>query len=285
MKLLKFALLFCLYTTILCGQQEVPGYIVSLEGDTLRGRIVITDSKIKFRCKGEKSNFLRCDLEDYGYYGNNVFFSKPDIIVPAKKAETQGTIVLATGDTLDNFNIYSIRPESIRGYFEYPKYIDFEAKSGKLSELIIERSNQEHKIDLIEVKSRSKSGELIPLYAVRSFDKGLKAFNVSSYLPYSKSQKKYDPHIFLGFGIIGIAISEVIKENQELKIINTNGGFDDWIIHKNGKVYMISSIIEWKKKFDTIFENDIGFTKYLEKHKIKRSKIKTILKAYGDFIE
>ena len=123
MNLAKLTLLFCFFTTILCGQQEVPGYIVKLEGDTLHGRIVIDDKKIKFRHEGVKTKYLRSEIADYGYYGNKVFFSRPDEVTPTPASKIEASLVLISGDTLPDFRLQKIHPDYIVGYFEYPKYV------------------------------------------------------------------------------------------------------------------------------------------------------------------
>jgi hypothetical protein len=280
---IKLTLLFSLFTTIIFGQQEYPGYVVRLEGDTLRGRIVITPDIIKFRYEGVKTKYSRSELSDYGYYANKVFFPKPDKNPPTKKSETKGIIVLVTGDTLHNFYITSIRPENIRGYFEYPNYIDYQASDNELSELIIKSETRNDLIDLIVVEDFPKKGGTFFMYAKRVFDSGLRAYNIDNRHPFNKLPNKSPDTYFPAFGIVGAVATELIKENYEPELINTNGGYDDWIIYKNGKVYNINSIPEWKKKFTFIFEGDIGFPEYLEKNKIKRTNIRAILKAYGDF--
>lgn len=282
MNLIKLTLLFCFFTTVLCGQQEVPGYVVLLEGDTIRGRIVITYNKIKFRHEGVKSKYLRSELADYGYYGNQVFFSKPDKITPEPKSEIKASIVVVRGDTLQDFYVHSIHPDYIVGYFEYPKYILYEANKEELLELIIHEEEGDVAMGLVRIKDYPKEGDLHFIYAERIYSKGLSAYNIDSNHPY---ETRFRATVFvpLSKAAIPTAITLTLVSTAITVGVN-NERSNDWIIYKNERTYYINSLQEWNRAFDYIFAGDLRFDTYLNNNNVRRSQIEKVLIAYGDFI-
>lgn len=283
MNLIKLTLFFCLFTTILCGQQEYPGYVVLLQGDTLRGRVVIGKEKIKFRQDGFKAKYLKTQLNDYGYYGNKVFFSKPDEIRPEPKSETKASIVVVTGDTLQDFRVYSIHPDYIIGYFEYPKYILYEANKEELLELIIHEEEGDIAMDLIRIEDYPKEDDLHFIYAERIYSKGLSAYNIDSNRPY---EINYRATVFvpLSEAVVPLALAETLVSFAILAVLEYEKS-NNWIIYKNERIYYINSLREWSKAFDYIFAGDLGFSSYLEKNNVSRLKIEKVLLAYNDFLE
>ena len=308
---LKLTLLFCFFTTVLFGQQghqEYPGYIVKLEGDTLRGRIILTSSVIKFRQDYVKTKYQRSELADYGYYANRKFYPKPDIAPPAKESKITGTITLANGDTLHNFYIHSIRPDIIIGYFEYPNYISYLAKEKKLLNLSISEGfrdaskfnlvapslvskirhggvNSPYKlVDLMEVNDFPTKGETAFMYAERVFKAkgGFRAYNISSRQPYHIESKATVIASFAG-GFAPLATRMAEKALAEKIITRRIGGYADWIIYKNKEIYNINSAREWRKMFEVIFAGEVDFFKELGQRSIKVSDIREVLKAYCDF--
>lgn len=277
----KLTLFFCFFTTILFGQQEVPGYVVLLQGDTLEGRIVIGKEKIKFRQPGLKAKYLKTQLNDYGYYGNKVYFSKPDEIRPEPKSEISSSIVIVTGDTLQNFYVHSIHPDYIIGYFDYPKYIVYKAEEEGLLELIIHEEEGDVAMDLIRIEDYPNKDNLHYIYAERIHSKGLSAYNIDSNNPY---QTRYRAKVFipLSKSVVPLAIGKTLVSIATTSIVN-NEQSNDWIIYKNERVYYLNSLAEWNKGFDYIFAGDEEFETYLERNKVNRLSIDKVLKAYGDF--
>ncbi len=302
MNLIKLTLFFCLFTTILCGQQEYPGYVVKLDGDTLRGRITIMPYEIKFKHEGVKTKYQRRELADYGYYGNRKFYPKPDETPPAKESKMIGTIVLTNGDTLQNFYVHFILTDVIVGYFEYPKYISYRAEEGELLDLTINEGVRKASekfnlfipivrlrevpyvsIDLIEVKDFPEKGQTYPMYADRVFerDNGFRAYNINSKRPYQKVYEETTASYLVGtFATIP---SLIIRRSGDPILRIKKGEFDDWIIYKNGNIYTINNGREWKNMFDIIFEGEETFIKSLEREGIKKSNIIKVLKAYSNF--
>lgn len=286
---LKLTLLFCFFTTLLFGQQEMPGYVVLLEGDTLRGRIAISTSKIKFRHDEGKAKYLRSEIADYGYYANKVFFSKPDEITPAPKSDITSTIVLTTGDTLQNFYLQNVNPDFIIGYFEYPKYILYEARTGELKEVTIHDAEEgDVTMRLFSVDDYPKQGKILPLYVISVVNAGLKAYNVDPTRPYYTN---YDSNRYLGrlianslpLGIFTVNVAEAIT--KDLNAGDEKKHSKDWIIHKKDKSYTINSANEWKAAFGVIFSDDKGFPQFLAKREIPLSFIQGVIEAYGDFVD
>jgi hypothetical protein len=288
---LKLTLLLCFFTTILCGQQEYPGYIVKLEGDTLRGRIVVMPHVIKFRQDYEKTKYLRNELADYGYYGNGSFFSKPDEAPPAPKSNIKASLVLTIGDTLRNFRVQYKSPEHIIGYFEYPKYVVYDATEGELAELITHDEEKGNiSTDLIYINDYPKKGNVLLMYSERILNEGLKAYNVNYERPFTVTYRKSTIWIPLSKSAIPAAalltlISKAEHSNGMVREVKAHASTDDWIVYKNGKIYRITNFREWRKQFDNIFEGDIGFSDYLRKRDISAFSIIEILEAYGDFIQ
>jgi len=288
MNLLKLTLLFCLFTSALLGQQEYPGYVVKLEGDTLRGRIIVMPHVIKFLHENVKYKYQREELKDYGYYGNRSYFSRPDVAPPAPKSNIIGSLVLATGDTLTDFHVQYKSPEHIIGYFEYPKYLVYEAAKAELLELIThDQGEGDISTDLIFVDNYPKTGDVLPMYTPRIVNKGLQAYNVNCARPYIVIYDR--PTVYLPFSkgaIAGAALQTLLSAalHDGSRRTEANADRHDWIIYKGDKTYYIKTYREWKKQFATIFEEDAGFEKYLKSKNINNDEVEAVLKAYGDFI-
>ena len=301
---LKLTLLLCFFTTILFGQQEYPGYVVKLEGDTLRGRIIVMPDLIKFLHENVKYKYQREELKDYGYYANRKFYSKPDEVPPAKESTIIGTIALASGDTLQDFYVHYILVDAIVGYFEYPKYVAYKAEEGKLIDLTINEGVRKASkelgfglqivkevpymsVDLIELKDFPKKGQIYSMYANRIFEKnnGFRAYNINSKRPYQKVFEETTGSFLVGTlgGRHGAIPSLMIRRSGEPILKIKQGEFDDWIIYKNDEIYTITNARDWKQMFDTIFAGEDEFLKSLEWQNIKPSNITKVLKAYGDF--
>ena len=309
---LKLTLLFCLFTTILCGQQEYPGYIVKQEGDTLRGRITLMPNVIKFKQDNVKTKYFRSELADYGYYANRKFYPKPDETPPAKESDMIGTIVLANGDTLQNFYVHFILTDVIVGYFEYPKYISYRAEEGKLLDLTVNEGVRKAtetfnlflpamldetpgvlltrvkdvpyaSVDLIELKGFPKKGQTYPMYSNRIFERGeeFRAYNVNREKPYQKIYEETTASFLVG--AVATIPGLIVRRSGEPILRLKKGGLDDWIIYKNGEIYTIQNFREWKKMFNVIFEGEDEFIKSLEWQDIKMSNIVEVLKAYSNF--
>lgn len=308
---LKLTLFFCFFTTILLGQQEVPGYIVKTEGDTLRGRITLKLEYIKFKQEDVVTEYSRSELLDYGYYGNRQFYPKPDKAPPSEESKITGTITLANGDTLQDFYIHSIRPDVIIGYFEYPKYILYKAEEKELLNLTISEgfrdaskyhfvaSSLESKlkagmlsgknkpyvlVDLMQVNDFPKKGETYFMYAERVFEAegGFRSYNISSRHPYYTEYKETLIAKFAG-AVAPIATRIGEKVLAEKVLTRRIGDTSDWIIYKNEEIYTINNARDWKKNFDVIFEGEEKFAKYLKWQDVKTSNIVEVLKTYEVF--
>jgi hypothetical protein len=288
MNLLKLTLFFCLFTTVLFGQQEMPGYVVLLEGDTLRGRIAITTNKIKFRHDGGKAKYLRSEIADYGYYSNKVFFSRPDEITPAPESDITSTVVLATGDTLHNFYLQNVNPDFIICYSVYPKYVLYEARTGGLKEITIHDEEEEDiTMRLFDVEDYPKQGQMLPVYVISVVNEGLKAYNGDRSRPYYTD---YSGNKVLGrlianalpLGIFTVNIAEEITKS--LNADDKRRHSQDWIVYKNDKSYTINSAKNWNEAFGLIFQDDKGFPPFLAKRDISLADISGVLEAYDDFI-
>lgn len=314
MNLIKLTLLFCFFTTVLCGQeghQEYPGYIVKLEGDTLRGRIILTTRMIKFRQDNVKTKHLRSELADYGYYANRKFYPKPDEAPPAKESKITGTITLANGDTLQDFYIHSIRPDVIIGYFEYPQYISYKAEEKELLNIRISEGFRDASkyhfvapsiasrlkqassnkspyelVDLMQVNDFPTKGETFFMYAERIFmaEGGFRAYNISSRQPYHTEYKETVIATFAG-GVAPVATRIGERMLAEKVLTRRIGDYDDWIIYKNKEIYNINNARDWKQMFDVIFEGEEDFIKSLDWQNIRKSNIIKVLKAYSKFTD
>jgi len=288
---LKLTLLFCFFTSILYGQQEYPGYIVKLEGDTLRGRIIVLPNMIKFRQEYEKTKYQRSELADYGYYANRSYFSRPDEVPPAPESNIKASLVLATGDTLRDFRLQYKSPEHVMGYFEYPDYVVYPATEGELSELIThDEERGDISMDLIHINDYPKKGNVLPMYTERIVNGGLRAYNVNYERPFIVSIRK--PTVWIPIGraaipgaVINTLLSHAQYSNGPVRNVRAVAGPDDWIVYKNGEIYEFNTFRKWRKMFDSIFTDEPGFSNYLKKQDISSFKIKTILEAYGDFIK
>lgn len=286
MKLIKLTLLLCFFTIVLFGQQEAPGYIVSLEGDTLEGRIVIGIKWVKLKHEGVKTKYYKTDISDYGYYGNRVYFSKPDVTPPVRKSKIVSTLVFADGVQVSNFYLHKFSLDNIIGYFEYPKYVSYEAKKKDLTKFIIhDETEGDIHMYLIPIDDYPEKGETLYVYAEGIISDGLVAYNVNRSKPYRTVYKTN--------GVLATLLSNttplgIIGPSAIAKVANRfvqYGRRNNWLIYKNDTVYEINTWLEWKQSYDEIFNNDKEFSKYLKEREIDYTKIEQVLKAYADYME